>query len=212
MAEREATAKDNPYRRSLLRRQRSVDTRAAIVRAATALWAEKGYDSTTVEEICAAAGIGRSTYYFHFESKEQLLSELTWATSGGTAADVERAMGQGDLDEQVAAFIDGLSRRMEKMPRDLAALVLRQSIGGLERLGAFPDGKVDFGLIITRVLQRAQDAGELRADVDVAELGAILGGMTMEAMLRWATHHTGKASLRESLALRFDLVLDGLRT
>ncbi|MGE3835543.1 MAG: TetR/AcrR family transcriptional regulator [Acidimicrobiia bacterium] len=212
MAKADATTSDNPYRRSLLRRQRSLDTRAAIVRAAARLWTENGYDTTTVEDICTAAGIGRSTYYLHFESKEQLLGELTWATSGGTAADVERAMGHGDLDEQIAAFVDGLSRRMESVPRDLAALVLRTSIGGMERLGAFPDDKVDFGLIITRVLRRAQAAGHLRTDVDAAELGAILGGMTMEAMLRWATGHTGDTPLRDSLSLRFDLVLDGLRT
>jgi len=66
VTETEPAAKDNPYRRSLLRRQRSVDTREAIVRAAARLWAERGYESTTVDEICTAAGIGRSTYYFHF--------------------------------------------------------------------------------------------------------------------------------------------------
>jgi len=120
-------------------------------------------------------------------------------------------MEHDDLDEQIGAFIDGLSRRMESVPRELAALVLRNSMGGLERLGAFPDGKVDFGLIISGVLQRAQATGQLRTDVDAAELGAVLGGMTMEAMLRWATGHTGKTPLRNSLALRFELVLDGLR-
>ena len=48
-------------RRSLLKRERSLDTRRKLVRAAARLWSEKGYDTTTVEEICSAAGVGRTT-------------------------------------------------------------------------------------------------------------------------------------------------------
>ena len=200
----------NPYRRSLLRRPQSVETRASIVRAAARLWAKKGVDGTTIEEICAAAGVGRSTFYFHFESKEQLLMELTWATAWGTAEDVRQA-GDGDLHDQIAAFIEGLARRMETVPKDLAALVLRKAIGGVEQLGDFPEDRIDFGRTLAGILERAQKKGELRADVDTKELGAILGAMTMEAMLRWATGHTGRTPLRDSLAVRFELVLDGLR-
>lgn len=200
----------NPYRRSLLRRPQSVETRANIVRAAARLWTKKGVDGTTVEEICAAARVGRSTFYFHFESKEQLLMDLTWATAWGTTEDVRQA-GDGDLDGQIAAFIDGLARRMESVPKDLAALVLRKAIGGVEQLGDFPEDRIDFGRTITGILERARNNDELRADVDTRELGAILGAMTMEAMLRWATGHTGTIPLRDSLELRFELVLDGLR-
>lgn len=211
MSRADTPAKDNPYRRTLLRRQQSRDTRAGIVRAAARVWAEKGFDHATVDDICDAAGVARSTYYFHFESTDQLLGELTWATAGGTAADIEAVLTAGDLDEQIAAFIDGLSRRMSSVSRELAALVLRKAIGGVESLGDFPDDRVDFGLILARILERGRDAGRIRQDIDVKELGAILGGMVMEALLRWATGHTGATPLRESLALRFELVLDGLR-
>jgi AcrR family transcriptional regulator len=203
--------KQNPYKRSLLARQNSIETRSNIVRAAARLWASKGYDATTVDEICAAAGIGRSTYYHHFESKDQLLGELTWATAQAAVADIEGVPGTGTIDQQIAAFIDGLNARMDSIPRELAALVLRNAIGGIERLGAFPDGRVDFGTLLARVLERAQAAGEIRHDIDAKELGAIMGGMTMEALLRWATGHTGVTPLRESLALRLGLVLDGIR-
>jgi AcrR family transcriptional regulator len=211
MAQPATPPDERPYRRSLLARQQSRDTRAAIVGAAADVWTEKGFDDATVEDICDAAGVARSTYYVHFESKEQLLRELSWATAGGTAEDVDAVLAAGDLDQQIAAFIDGLSRRMMSVPRDLAALVLRKAIGGVEFLGQFPDGRVDFGLTLTRILERGRDAGSIRTDVDAKEFGAILGGMTMEALLRWATGHTGTTPLRDSLALRFELVLPGLR-
>ena len=211
MSKADTPAGDNPYRRTLLRRQQSRDTRARLVRAAAGVWAKKGFDDATVDDICEAAGVARSTYYFHFQSTDQLLGELTWATAGGTEADIDAVLGAGDIDQQLAAFIEGLSRRMGSVPKELAALVLRKAISGLESLGEFPDNRVDFGLILARVLERGRDAGTIRHDIDVKELGAILGGMTMEALLRWATGHTGTTPLQESLAVRFELVLDGLR-
>jgi AcrR family transcriptional regulator len=211
MAQAENSNEDRPYRRSLLARQRSRDTRAAIVRAAAEVWGQRGFDETTIDDICEVAGVARSTFYVHFESKDQLLGELTWATAGATASEIEPILEAGDMDQQIDAFIDGLTRRMMSVPRDLAALLLRKAIGGVEQLGQFPDDRVDFGLILARILEHAKVGGIVHPDVDADEIGAIIGAMTMEALLRWSTGHTGTTPLRDSLALRFDLVLDGLR-
>ncbi len=37
------------------------------------LFLERGYDATTVEDICAAAGIGRTSFFRYFKSKEDVL-------------------------------------------------------------------------------------------------------------------------------------------
>jgi AcrR family transcriptional regulator len=100
------------------RRERALDTRRRLIHAATRLWSEKDYDATTVEDICAAAGVGRTTYYLHFVSKEQLLGELAFATAGGVSSDVADAMDVGDLDSQLCAFIDGLVRRDTRRRKD----------------------------------------------------------------------------------------------
>src|SRR5690349_19695304 len=101
MSTAETPATANPYRRSLLRRQQSRDTRARIVRAAAQVWTDKGFDKASVDDICEAAGVARSTYYFHFESTDQVLRELTWATASGTAADIDALLSAGDIDQQI---------------------------------------------------------------------------------------------------------------
>ncbi len=56
------------------RRQRK--TRDAIYRAFTELLVHKPYNSITVQEIIDRADIGRSTFYSHFETKDELLRSL----------------------------------------------------------------------------------------------------------------------------------------
>jgi AcrR family transcriptional regulator len=52
--------------------RRVARTRAALHQAHLALILEKGYDAMTVEDICAAANVGRSTFYAHFTDKQDL--------------------------------------------------------------------------------------------------------------------------------------------
>ena len=51
-------------------------TKKAIYQAFLQLLNDKGYESTTVQDIIDLADVGRSTFYCHYESKELLLDEL----------------------------------------------------------------------------------------------------------------------------------------
>ena len=47
-----------------------------IARAAARLFAERGYDATSVREIVEAAGVAKPTLYYYFRSKEGLAQAL----------------------------------------------------------------------------------------------------------------------------------------
>jgi AcrR family transcriptional regulator len=49
--------------------------RNEIVKAAVDLFRDKGYDNTNIDDIVAYAGIGKSTFYQYFKSKEELFYE-----------------------------------------------------------------------------------------------------------------------------------------
>ncbi len=58
-------------------------TQQKMLRAAVALFLEKGYTKTTTGEISKAAGMGQSSFFHVFPSKEGLLLELVRRMFGG---------------------------------------------------------------------------------------------------------------------------------
>ena len=51
-------------------------TKRKIFEASMKLFAEKGYDATSVEEITSVVGGAKGTLYYHFSSKEEIFNVL----------------------------------------------------------------------------------------------------------------------------------------
>ena len=51
-------------------------TKRKIFETSMKLFAEKGYDATSIEEITATVGVAKGTLYYHFSSKEEIFGFL----------------------------------------------------------------------------------------------------------------------------------------
>jgi len=91
-----------------------IDKRAAIIDAAVALFARKGFHGTTVPEIASEAGVAVGSIYRYFDTKETLVN----------AAIVERK--QAMLEIMVAANAAGgdLEARFRRVWRSLVAFAI----------------------------------------------------------------------------------------
>jgi AcrR family transcriptional regulator len=198
-------------RGTLGRQERGKETRRNLIRTAARLWSERGFDAVTVEEICSEAGVGRTTFYLHFESKEQLLAGLAGGTSAGVAADLDAAGSPTSLDGQLEVLIRGIARRMQDVPKSLAELVIHSQRVQLMR--ASPEvyaTSTRFADLAREVLADARRRGELVRTADPEELGEILGALTMDAIEAWAAGRSRK-SLTAVLRFRYALVVDQFR-
>jgi AcrR family transcriptional regulator len=68
--------KNIPLGMFFMTQQRAEETRSHILDAAGELFAEHGYDATSVADICAQAGVTKGAFYHHFESKQAVFLEL----------------------------------------------------------------------------------------------------------------------------------------
>jgi AcrR family transcriptional regulator len=89
------------------------DTRAEILAVASELFVQQGYDATSLREISERLGITKAALYYHFESKEEILSALLAPVVGVLEELVERLEAAGSiggwadvLDWLVDTFVD----------------------------------------------------------------------------------------------------------
>jgi len=159
-------------------RPREFDADAALERAMQAFWA-KGYKATSLDELCAATGLSRSSLYAAFGGKRALLHRSLERYQEQAVARVSAALGRpvpvrdaiaGFVGELIDRIVEGPGRRgcfigncaaeLARGDRATAARVRR----GLERIeGLFRDA-----------LARGQARGEIARDADAAELARYL--------------------------------------
>ncbi|WP_100221878.1 TetR/AcrR family transcriptional regulator [Anaerophaga thermohalophila] len=68
-----------------MRQNKKGDKRERIMKEALAIFANKGYHTSTIDEIARASGVAKGSVYNYFESKEILLRTLVFETLEETA-------------------------------------------------------------------------------------------------------------------------------
>ncbi len=143
-----------------LRERKKLDTRDALVRAAVALFEERGFDATTVDDIADAVQVSARTFHRYFGAKEDVLfSDSSAVRDQFVAVLAARPPDEPLLESLRAAALDMAGRFVEnadherrrlRLIRDNPTLVFRSSHRGTqwssvvadhaaERLGQSPD-------------------------------------------------------------------------
>lgn len=157
---------------------RAADRRRDILRAAAALFAEKGYESTRVTDIASRAGVAKGLVFWYFESKDGLLHRL--------AATVEEA-----LLALIQAAVQGVGPPLERLY--VATLVAVHYIDDHYHLygeiNAASRGRPDSPFraamrthlaYVTEAMQRYQEAGAARASDSPEQLAYALAAIVNE--------------------------------
>jgi AcrR family transcriptional regulator len=119
-----------------LRSRKRRETRERISSAALALFLEKGFEATTVDEIAAAADVSKRSFFDYFPSKEEVIA--AWQDEFGQAlADAVAARPAGEpmtrtveeaLIAAIVAHITPRSMAIAQLIRDTPALRAREQV------------------------------------------------------------------------------------
>jgi AcrR family transcriptional regulator len=159
------TSRDGAGERPL--RRDAERNRQRILAAAADLFTERGLDAT-LDDVARAAGVGIGTVYRRFPDKETLVSELFRDRIDALVTVAEQA---GAVPDPGQGFVGYLEVVATSMASDLG---LRQ----LMMFGTYDRDQVCYARdrmrpVITRLVERAQAAGDLRSDFSAPDVKMI---------------------------------------
>lgn len=143
-----------------------MDVRAQILTHATRLFAEQGYDGTSVQQIADAVGIRKPSLLYHFKSKDELREEVLSEMLAHWNAVLPGLLLKASAEERFDATMEALTEFFIVDP-ERARLFLRETLDRPEQmqsmLGAFVQPWVE---LLGDQLERAKAQCLVRRDVD----------------------------------------------
>lgn len=195
-----------------VREKKKKETRQAIMQAAIRLFSEKGFEKTSIEELAKAAGVGKGTIYGYFQTKTDILhafcedeleclhQELT------TNADKEIPI----LEQMVKIYMSEFRHITEN--REFARLFMQQTAFprdvDLDRHLAHED---DYFKLLFPLLEKAQDRGELRSDIDLLYITGHFYGLYLLLVSAWFSGRVRTEEAEQALETLFRQVMEGLQ-
>jgi AcrR family transcriptional regulator len=92
-----------------VRAEQARRTRAGIQAAALALFAARGYDASSLQDIADELGLTKAAVYYHFPSKLELLQSICEPVYEGVAAIIARTAEQSSRSRRIEVLAEGFA-------------------------------------------------------------------------------------------------------
>ena len=188
--------------------ERREATIAAILAAARKLFASDGFDSVSIDDIAARAGVAKGAVYHHFDSKEAIFTRVLETVQAEIAAQPPAPALRriaDPLDRMAAAILSYLTAATEPGIKRIL-LIDGPAVIGWRKWREIDDRH--FGAGARRAV--AYVIGEAMPDAQIDAVTHAVMGMVMEAALVCATAPDARKAAREMTAGMRKL-LEGLR-
>jgi AcrR family transcriptional regulator len=190
------------------RQRRSAEIRERLFRSALALFAEKGFAETTVEDITEAADVGKGTFFNYFPSKDHILLAFGEMQLGKLEAAVDEAR---RTNEPMPQFLGALGVRMTQEPTrnpEIIRAVLQAYLSSTPVREAMLDLQKRVQGLHTQMIRLGQEQGEIRSDLPAEEIACVFRQTIFGTLLIWSLY--GDATLHTRIESAFNLLWTGM--
>ncbi len=180
-------------------------TREKLVTATVGMILKQGYAGTSVDQICAAAGVTKGSFFHHFDNKEAIgLAAADWWGAMGTGL-YAAAWEQPDLDplEQIDRFFEimiGFTRREAQCTCVVGMLSQEMAMANPSMRAACERHLDDWTRNAARMLAAAKQKYPPATDFDPQEVAWFLNSLWQGSMLVGKTR-TRPDMIRRNLRL-----------
>jgi len=155
------------------------ETVMRILAVAEELFARRGFDAVSMNDIAATAGVSKANIFHHFESKNALYLAVVRDACADSIERLQQLQHEDvAIPERLADFAANHLRNMLEHDR-VSRLILREIVGEQGARRAQELAEKVFGenfAILVEIVRTGQRRGELRADFDPAMLATLLIG------------------------------------
>lgn len=184
--------------------RKKAKVRADIIGAALALFADQGFEATTVAQIMDRADYGLGTFYNYFPGKQELVREAVGDRLAAARGELLQVLAQdAPAVEKLRAIVLTAGRIMAG---DLALFGLYFETFRARQIGVVEAHAPAFAGMFDGLIAEAQAAGDIRADLPVRLVGEYL-----QAVLQSSVTSTMDLPLVENLGLKVEVLFAGLR-
>ena len=165
------------------RRGRPGHSLDSLLDVAVAVFNERGYDATSMDELAARLGITKSAIYHHVPSKVELLRlALDRALDALFAVTQEPGATTGPAIDRLEHVVRGSVRVLTAQLPFVTLLLRVRGNSPVER--AALQRRREFDRVVTDLVRLAEDEGSVRPDVDPAVTSRLLFG-TVNSLTEW---------------------------
>jgi AcrR family transcriptional regulator len=182
-----------------IRQEQSEDTRRRIIAAARELFWERGFESTSAEQIAERAGVAKGTVFLHGGSKERLLLLAYEADVLETAT---RALATVDPAQPLARALHAVfSHFFELYERDmgLARRFVKEQVVLPHQHNPLAPLTLDFVARLADLIAGRQAEGEVHPDVDPALGAQISFALYSGVLVGWLSGWIPDAATRDRM-------------
>jgi AcrR family transcriptional regulator len=162
------------------RRPYDIDT---LTDVALRVFAERGYDGASMDDVARAAGITKASIYHHVSGKEALLERgLTRALDALFGILDEPGSRDGRARERLRYIVTRVAETTLRLLPELSVLFRARGTSKSER-GAL-ERRREFDRVVTELVRTAQRDGDLRTDLEPRLVVRLLFGMS-NSVVEW---------------------------